>query len=117
MMKCVKCGKDYRPGAHNCPDCGATTAEGELSAALTDFAKAAKNLVRQTAKISEKHIKEIKPSMQHAVEKVVDAASEMREVSRPTRKAGFEAARAALQLAAQAAENVAAEMRKATKQR
>ncbi len=116
-MKCVKCGKDYRPGAHHCPNCGAVTAEGELTTALTDFAKAAKQLVRQTAKISEKHLKEIKPGMQQAVEKAVDAANEMRDVSRPARKAGFEAARAALQLAAQAAENVAAEMRKAAKQR
>ncbi len=116
-MKCVKCGKEYKAGAHHCPNCGAATAEGELSVALTDFAKAAKQLVRQTAKIGDRQIKEFKPNVQHAIEKVVDAANEMKDASRPTRKAGFETARAALQLAAQAAENVAAELRKAAKKR
>jgi len=116
-MKCVKCGKEYRAGEHYCPSCGAMTAEGELSLALTDFAKAAKNLVKQTARIGGEHLKEIKPDVNLAIKQVVEAGNEMKNASKPAAKKGFETARAALQLAAQAAENMATQLRKASEKR
>jgi predicted nucleic acid-binding Zn-ribbon protein len=116
-MKCIKCGKEYEAGAHYCAHCGAITAEGEMSLALTDFAKAAKQLVRQTAKIGGKHLKEIKPDINQAIKQVVEAGNEMKNASKPAAKTGLEAARTALQLAAQAAENMAAQLRKASKKR
>ena len=116
-MKCIKCGKEYKAGDHYCPHCGAMTAEGELSLALTDFAKAAKHLVKQTAKIGDKHLKEIRPDINKAIKEVVEAGNEMKNASKPAAKTGLEAARTALQLAAQAAENMAAQLRKASEKR
>jgi len=116
-MKCIKCGKEYEAGAHYCSHCGAMTAEGELSLALTDFAKAAKQLVKQTARIGNKQLKELKPDVNKAIKQVVEAGNEMKDASKPTAKTGLEAARAALQLAAQAAENMAAQLRKSSEKR
>jgi len=116
-MKCVKCGNEYTRGAHYCQSCGAMTAEGEMSLALNEFAKATKHLAKETVRIGKTGIQEIKPNLDGAIQEISKAAGQMSAAMKPAGQKAFEAATAALQLAAQAAENAADEIRRKHKGR
>ena len=116
-MKCAKCGQSYKGGSHFCAYCGAMTAEGELSLALTDFAKATKHLAKETARIGKTSLQEIKPDFDKAMQTFTKAADQFSLVAKPTARKAMVAATAPLQLAAQAANSAAAEIHKASKGR
>lgn len=116
-MKCVKCGKSYKSGTRYCQHCGAVTAEGEMALALKDFAKATKTLAKESLRVGKMSLQEIKPDFDHAMEVFSKAADDITPSIKPAAEKTFNAATAALQLAAQSVKNAADELRKLNKSR